>query len=477
MTKSTVAGRERSVTVFCFERKPYKLKGETLIMNMKKTIFSGVVLGLSLAALAAFSTGCRSAVSPYEKNDAEGYNVSVKYDANGGIFTTHSTVIVDSYDANKYKSADGKTAEIALLAPDADERGRENSFLPTKSGCFLAGWYEERIETGKDEQGNPIYEYSGKWDFKKDRLEVDLDKKYSATEPAVTLYAAWVPVYEVEIYDLETKELLTEYNFDPLNDEEIEIPSWNVETGAMEMYKFPEKTGYTLKNVYYDAEGKDLIESDKVAHHGILDEEKGTAQNNIMKFYVEWTEGEWFHIYNADQFIKNAGASVNYVIYEDLDFEGKIWPTSFATGNFVGTIEGGGHKITNVSVEQTNNSKPYAGLFGQITEKAKISDVSFENVTFTIKSGTRVAGASYGLFAGLVSEGSVVENVSVKGGKIAVDSGCYFATEDYVIGLVCGMGAVPVEYSDISFEVTGDNPEKIEISQDGTRIELNFVTE
>ena len=196
-----------------------------------------------------------------------------------------------------------------------------------------------------------------------------------------------------------------------------------------------------------------------------------------MKFYVEWTEGEWFHIYNADQFIKNAGASVNYVIYEDLDFEGKIWPTSFATGNFAGTIEGGGHKITNVSVEQTNNSKPYAGLFGQITEKAKISDVSFENVTFTIKSGTRVAGASYGLFAGLVSEGSVVENVSVKGGKIAVDSGCYFATDDYVIGLVCGMGAVPVEYSDISCEVTGDNPEKIEISQDGVHIELNFVTE
>jgi hypothetical protein len=88
-----------------------------------------------------------------------------------------------------------------------------------------------------------------------------------------------------------------------------------------------------------------------------------------------------------------------------------------------------------------------------------------------------VAGASYGLFAGLVSEGSVVENVSIKGGKVAVDSGCYFATDDYVIGLVCGMGAIPVEYSDISYEVVGDTPEKIEISKDGTHIELNFVTE
>jgi hypothetical protein len=34
-----------------------------------------------------------------------------------------------------------------------------------------------------------------------------------------------------------------------------------------------------------------------------------------------------------------------------------------------------------------------------------------------------------------------------------------------------------VEYSDISYEVVGDTPEKIEISKDGTHIELNFVTE
>ena len=51
-------------------------------------------------------------------------------------------------------------------------------------------------------------------------------------------------------------------------------------------------------------------------------------------------------------------------------------------GNFNGTIKGNGHTIKNVTIEQTNNSKVNAGLFGYLAETSSLSDLTFENVTF-----------------------------------------------------------------------------------------------
>ena len=60
---------------------------------------------------------------------------------------------------------------------------------------------------------------------------------------------------------------------------------------------------------------------------------------------------------------------------------------------------------------------------------------------------------------------------------LAVDSGCYFGTDDYVIGLVSGMGA-PAELDDsgITTVVVGDNPESIRITVDGSQVTLEFVS-
>ena len=76
-------------------------------------------------------------------------------------------------------------------------------------------------------------------------------------------------------------------------------------------------------------------------------------------------------------------------------------------------------------------------------------------MTFTIKAGTRVAGTSYGLLAGSISDKTSFENVAVVGGQLLVDSACYFGTDDYTIGLLCGMGSAPIDASDITCAVTG----------------------
>lgn len=419
-----------------------------------------------LVALMAFGaatllTGCGSEPTPYEENDKEDYTVSVKYDANGGTFTTNTSVIVDSYQVSD---------KIALLSPDDSRRGND-AFTAVKAGHFLAGWYAERTETGKDEEGNPIYTYANKWDFEKGLLEVDKSKEYTSAEPVMTLYAAWVPMFEFAIYSLDTGEYMSSYTFDPTVENSLQLPKWDEETGALEMFKFPDNAGYTFTGLYLDEAGTQAVEGEALVHNGVVNEATGVAENPVMKVYADWKEGEWFHIYNAEQFIENASVNGCYEIHADLDFTDKNWPSSLMYGNFAGRIEGNGHTMSNIQVTQTNSSKVNAGLFGALTENAVIQDVNFSNVTFTIEKGIMKMGSSYGLFAGSIAEKAQVSNVSVLSSKLQIDSKAFFGVDDYSIGLVCGMGNPAVlTTADISYAVVGENPENMQITVNGNEV-------
>ncbi len=430
---------------------------------------------LLLTAALLLLGGCAAEQTPYEINDGEDYTVSVKYDANGGTFTTNTSVIVDSYNLSEVRTnADGK-AEIALLPPDAAERGND-AFTAVNNGYFLAGWYAERSET-TDAAGNPAYTYGEKWDFATDLLTLDPAKTYTSAQPVLTLYAAWVPLFTVDFYDLDTGDYLSTYTFNPTEQDALSVPAWDMETGAIEMFDFPQRSGYTFRQAYYDAAGADAVTSETVKHPGIVNETTGTAENPAMRLYLAWDEGEWYHIYNVEQFLDNASVSGCYVLHADLDFADAIWPSSLMYGNFSGTIQGNGHTLRNITAEQTNNSKVNAGLFGYLTEDAVLTDLTLENVTFTIKAGTRVAGASYGVFAGTVSAGATLSGVRITGGTLQIDSSCYFGAEDYVIGLVCGMGSTDIDSADITCVPVGDAPERVRITVNEQEVTVEFVTE
>ena len=145
-------------------------------------------------------------------------------------------------------------------------------------------------------------------------------------------------------------------------------------------------------------------------------------------------------------------------------------------GNFSGTIQGNGHTISNVDLTQTNNSKVNAGLFGYLTETAKLTDLTFENVTFTIKAGTRVMGTNFGLLSGTISGEAVLENVEITNSCLQIDSSCYFGVDEYAIGLVCGMGDATRVNADISCQVVGDMPEQIVATVEGNEVTLEFVS-
>lgn len=440
-------------------------------MNRK---IKSVLLCLLLAATVVLAAGCSFEQTPYEINNSENFNVSIKFDAGDGSFADNAPVIVDSYDVSGMAvNADGK-AEIPLLAPDDANRGKD-AFKPEKNGCFLAGWYAQRTES-TDENGNVTYTYAEPWDFATDRVQVDPNAQHTAEEPVFTLYAAWAPLYEIEFYTLDSQELLGSYVFDPTGEAQLNVPAWNEETGAVNMYKFPALEGCTYQAAYYDAAGKQAVSTETVTHPGKLNAADGTVENHKLQLYVDYMEGEWYRISTAEQFADNFSLNGSYELLADLDFSDEIWPTAMMYGSFSGAIRGNGHTIKNVSITQTDNAKANAGLFGQLTETAVLQDVSFENITFTVKKGARMTGSAYGLLAGTLSEQATLTNVSVSG-QLQIDSGCYFGTDDYAIGLLCGMGTPSLDYSGITCVPVGDAPETVVITVAENTVNVEFVTE
>lgn len=434
-------------------------------MNVKTKVIIACLLLLTMA----FLVGCEQ--SPYEINDSQNYTVSIKFDANGGAFTDNAPVIMDSYNLAELPKNAAGNAQIALIEPGDSNRGKD-AFTPVKNGYFLAGWYQQCEELADGQ-----YQYAQPWDFATDRVEVDPNGTYTSQEPVLTLYAAWVPMYEIEFYDLASGQLLDTYSFSPLEVQEILLPQWNEETGAIDMYKFPKKDGYTFQGAFYDAAGTQAVAENAIAHPAVLNPEDATVENAVLQLYVDWTEGDWYRIYTAEQFADNFIPTGSYEICADLDFTEEVWPTAAMYGSFSGTISGNGHTISNVNLTQTDNSKTNAGLFGQLSETAQLNDVTFQNVTFTVRKGTRVAGTAYGLLCGSLSNQAKLSNVQIKESTLQISSSCYFGTDDYVIGLVCGMGDPQLDYSGITCQATGDNPENVVITVTDNAVTVEFVTQ
>ena len=435
-------------------------------MHNMKLNKKAILLILLVATVILVTAGCAAVKNPYRTNDAEGYNISIKFDANGGFFTTNTSVIVDSYNLADLPKDSNGDAQIALLSPDDPRRGKE-AFTAVKNGYFLVGWYAQCSWEGETAT------YADKWDFENSTYSVKADGDYSASEPVLTLYAAWAPLLEIQVYDLESGAQISTTTLSPLESdmEHIQLPSWDEKSGSVLMGKFPKYDGYTWGDVYLDAEGTQKVAAAEIAHPAKINYDSATVENGAMKLYVDFMEGEWFRITSAKQLVSNASVSGNYILDADLDFTDQIWPTAFMHGNFTGTIIGNGHTIRNVSITQSNNSKVNTGLFGQLTENASISDVTFENATLTIEGGTRVPGASFGLLAGTVSDNALLSNVAITG-KVQIAADAYFGTDDYVIGLLCGMGETAVDGTGITCEIVGENTQGLTATVENGKVVL-----
>jgi hypothetical protein len=104
---------------------------------------------------------------------------------------------------------------------------------------------------------------------------------------------------------------------------------------------------------------------------------------------------------------------------------------------------------------------------------SKLNNVNFENIVVKITKGTRTLGACFGLLAGKIESGAELKDVTITSGTIQIDTNCYWATDDFAIGLVCGAGysnQLGIDLSGITCEKVGDKAWVINI--DGNEVTI-----
>ena len=427
---------------------------------MKKLIKICVSAGLLLMAILAATSCSGNWDPPYEDLNKNGYNVSVKFDANGGVFAgTNDVYIIDVF--NSADVTDGKG--VYLLSPD-DPLRAEGAFSISRNGYFLAGWYttrEARVnDKGEalDDYGVPVsqsgrpqgYTYGGKWDFESNTLSVESGAVLDSATPVQTLYAAWIPYFNYEFYvENDTGEFELVDTEATIN---LEIPQWSEKTGKLDSKSFPEREGYTFDSAYLDKSKSELLTENINGADKYVDYETGTTSTEKVCVYTTWLEGSWFKIYTADQMSANSRLDGNYILCTDIDFAESVWSPTLAKGKFTGKIYGNGYTISNVNVVQGDNSQLFGGLFGSVDSGAVIDNVKFENISYEISAGSRMQGATFGLLAGTIASDAVLTDVTVSG-KLIIGASCY-PQEGYVIGLLCGSGTfADVDSTNISCSV------------------------
>ena len=387
--------------------------------HMKKVL---LVALLVLTVLALVGCGEKD---QYAKNDEGGYTVSVQYHANGGQFATNTYTMTDSY------KADGKT-ELMLIAPNDPVRSEPQT--AERNGYFLAGWYTECTETGeKDANGNPVCTYSGYWDFGADTLPVESGKSYSSAEPVLHLYAAWIPNFTYEFYDLHTGELVESVPIDPTDAKELELElsTWDKNTGRVNKKDIPVKDGYTFNGLYLDEGGTQKVTEASIQHTGTLDLETAVAADPTMKLYVDYMEGSFKAVYTAQDLMDELSSGSDVIVMEDLDFAELEWEPFVWAYPYGGKLMGNGHTLSNITVniapENVNGQEYlYAGLFGKLEETAVISDVTFKKLQVNVQEGTLGFGdyendIAIGLLAGETAEGATVKAVDFVDCGIEID--------------------------------------------------------
>ncbi len=410
-----------------------------------KNIIKIIFLSCLTVIIAASVSACNSGASPYEGYDGDGYTVSVKFDANGGVFTSNTEVRVDTYDLSQYKTNSNGKKEIKLFDPNDPIRGDQQYAAYLDEDHYLAGWYTERTEN-EDADGNVTYSYSGWWDFENDLLELDPSGQYSAGEAVITLYAAWVPHFTYEFYEVmpdgSVSMIGTPISTEPGSGASIKLPSTDTVTGQLGYANdFPKLDGKTYDKIFADRELMQEITSETLTHSGSFERETAAVKNNVMKIYCTTLDGLWFEVDSAKKITDNAFLNANFILKSDIDFEGKYWPETFKSSNFTGSITGNGYTVKNISITQSNSDSMNFGLFGQLTDSSSLKDVTFDNVKVVVTDGLRNTASNIGILAGSISDGADISGVILKNStlQITVNTMKPFVTYP-VYGIVSGYG-------------------------------------
>ena len=271
----------------------------------------------------------------------------------------------------------------------------------TRSGYTLEGWYTDK-------------NYTKKWDFTKDQVSKD----------GITLYAKW------------KKNIVYKYNvcyYDNQNNLQI-INSYEVQAGE----KFNDYLNYAKKrNDGLYTPIRFLQESGELWDENFT--HPGGDSNLDINVIVDYIEGDFALVSSKDELKQNKNR--NIYLLNDIDLEGEEFPLKDYRYKFVGN----GKTISNcvvttnptkygLSVDHTQDDQNslYVSLFGNI-KNATISDVTFDNVVFEIKS---TFTNTYKIYVSPICtklENCIIDNVTINVTYKCVELPNGFDTEENLI--------------------------------------------
>ncbi len=306
------------------------------------------------------------------------------------------------------------------------EPGYSDDFkLQEVTHYYIEGWYTPKLDTAGNPQVDPETGrvlLDRKWDFEKDTVTSD-----------TVLYANLRHQLTLTYVDRATGEVIG--SIAGKSGETRNKPQ-----SALE----PKKEGYTFLGYYAEATGTEAFTWPYTFREDVEN----------VNVYVDFIEGSWMVVDSAVAFNKGISANANLYLIADIDFSGS---TPWITRSFGGTINGNGHKVTGIKLEQ-EGSKIFPsgfGLFSVLRAGAHLYDLTFEDVKihFSAKSNMTFLVAP---FATEAEKGARLESVTVTG-QLVYDILKSPTSEVYDLIAKNGMRAEDVTDCDFRIVLTNEN--------------------
>ncbi len=271
-----------------------------------------------------------------------------------------------------------------------------NSFAePMISGYYIENWYLPALDSeGKvqvDEDGKVLLQ-AEPWDFATDRVTED-----------ITLYANLAKSPVMRFIDADTLEKVGE--IDGRRPGEVATKP----EGSLA----PSKSGYTfMQNYYKDKDMKEVFEFPYTFGN----------ETEPVDVYVNFIEGEWSLVSTTLEMSSALTNNRDIYLLNDIDYTGMVWGSATYTGEF----NGNGHTLKGITLNYTSDNtmitarrRTSVGIFSRLLGRTYMHDVNFEDVTLSVRAsdayGANIYDVRVGMLAAEVSEGAVIENVTVTG--------------------------------------------------------------
>lgn len=300
---------------------------------------------------------------------------AVVYELEGGKYQNCKGTITHYYDVEDEDN-------ILIYSPET-----LSGAVCEREGYTFDGWYKTKTVSGEH------VVYSNEWDFSTDKISKD----------GVKLYAKWAPLvkytYAVCYYDETTGERKLINSYEVQKGEKFEDYLHYIDNGR--------KGAYTAIAVL-DSEGNPW---DYDFTH------PGGETSTAIDVVVEFIKGRFKVCSTGEELVALLGKNKNENIYltADVDCGGM----SLDIVDYMGEFIGNGHTVSNFTVKYVagkdgldNDNLLNASIFGN-AYKAKISDVTFDNVSLNYVSGFT---GSQGIVIGVL--GSRVEEVTITNVKV-----------------------------------------------------------